>query len=252
MIKHHEIAARLNPEREGFSEDPFFIVPRPPTLSWPVEGKAKSDGAASIDLRLGTWFLTMRQTSTSLLEIAESSELSHRIEEFARDHKFAEGLGKEATEKLRNSMREEMERALIPRIPEGQLVRPSHVRFGEDFILHPRSFVLGVTLEWLRLPCDLAGYVTGRSSWGRRGLVIATAAGVHPGFTGCLTLELANLGDVPIAIRPGMAIGQLFLHEIDAKDDKSVDQSGFACKRAPQLGQPKLDDIARRLTRAGL
>jgi deoxycytidine triphosphate deaminase len=252
MIKHHEIAARLNPERRGFSEDPFFIVPRPPTLSWPVEGEAKFDGAASIDLRLGTWFLTMRQTSISLLEIPESSELSHRIEKFAQDYTLAEGLGKEETEKRRSGMRKEMERSLIPRIPEGQLVRPSHIRFGADFILHPRSFVLGVTLEWLRLPCDLAGYVVGRSSWGRRGLVIATATGVHPGFTGCLTLELTNLGDVPIAIRPGMAIGQLFLHGIDAKNDRSVDQSGFACKRSPQLGQPKLDEIARKLTRARL
>lgn len=93
-------------------------------------------------------------------------------------------------------------------------------------------------------------YLTGRSSWGRRGLTIATATGVHPGFTGCLTLELANLGDIPIAIRPGMTIGQLFLHNVECDaSDLSVDQSGFVCKRAPRLGHPKIDHIAKALGR---
>ena len=81
-----------------------------------------------------------------------------------------------------------------------RLTKTSYVPFGRKFILHPRSFVLAVTLEWLRLPGGLAGYVVGKSSWGRRGLIIATATGVHPRFTGCLTLELANVGAIPIAV----------------------------------------------------
>ena len=40
--------------------------------------------------------------------------------------------------------------------------------------------------------CFSRGYVIGRSSWGRRGLVIATAVEVHPGFVGCLTLEITG------------------------------------------------------------
>jgi dCTP deaminase len=84
-------------------------------------------------------------------------------------------------------------------------------------------------------------------------LVIATATGVHPGFTGCLTPELANLGDIPIAIQPGMTIGQLFLHSVVADEgDTSVDQSAFTCKRAPRLGHPQSDAVARKLARASL
>src|SRR5262245_18868742 len=93
-----------------------------------------------------------------------------------------------------------------------QLNKTHYVRFGDKYILHPGSFVFGVTLEWLRLPGDLAAYVIGRSSWGRRGLIIATATGVHPGFKGCLTLALTNVGEIPIAIKPGMETCQLFLH----------------------------------------
>jgi dCTP deaminase len=217
MLKHRRIAARLDPERDDFQKDPFHIVPRPPTLRIPLQDDASKIGAASFDLRLGTWFLAMRQTTTPLLEVPKPSKGSST------------------------------------KAGEGRLARRYHIRFGEDFILHPRNFVLGVTLEWLRFPSNLGGYVTGRSSWGRRGLVIATATGVHPGFTGCLTLELANLGDIPIAIRPGMTIGQLFVHPVEAdRDDLTVDQSSFVCKRAPRLGDPQSDEIAQKLAFASL
>jgi dCTP deaminase len=85
--------------------------------------------------------------------------------------------------------------------------------FGGEFVLHPGRFVLGITLEWIRLPKNRAAYVTGKSNIGRRGLVIETAPGVHPHFKGCLTLEMANLGEIPVEIFPGMKICQLFVHE---------------------------------------
>src|SRR3954467_386484 len=60
------------------------------------------------------------------------------------------------------------------------------VPFGKRFYLHPGKFALGMTLEWLRMPKCLTGSVVGKSSWGRRGLVIETAPCVHPGYLGCL------------------------------------------------------------------
>lgn len=247
MLRRSQITARLNPATRGFKKDPFFIVPCPAVLEpfvankkRTISGKKKEkkleDGAASIDLRLGTWFLTTRQTRVPVLEISEFSALEQRLRRYCR----AKKLDEEAQKAL--------EAALLPKVRDTQVVQSVHVRFGQDFILHPRRFVLGVTLEWFRLPSDLGGYVTGRSSWGRRGLVIATATGVHPGFTGCLTLELANLGDIPIAIRPGMTIGQLFLHDIHrVKKTTAVDQSSFACKRRPRLGHPQPDEVAALL-----
>jgi dCTP deaminase len=129
--------------------------------------------------------------------------------------------------------------------------RDVYIPFGEQYILHPRNFVLGVTLEWLRLSADLAGYVTAKSSWGRRGLVIATAVGVHPGFTGCLTLELTNLGEVPIAIQPGMQVCQLFLHSAST-NSQDVDQSIFVGYRRPTLGMVRLDKVALQLSQGCL
>lgn len=182
------------------SDDPLVVTPEPA-----LDAMLKK-GAASLDLRLGTWFLRLRQARLACISPVNDGEDHH----------------------------------------EHQLVELEHVRFGSKFYLHPRAFVLGATLEWVRIPTNLGGYVVGRSSWGRRGLVIATAVGVHPGFTGTLTLELRNLGELPIELTPGIEICQLFLHTVDGKDGAS-DQSQFIGQRRPILGPITIDDVTRRL-----
>lgn len=107
-------------------------------------------------------------------------------------------------------------------------------------------------MEWLRLPKDLSAYVIGKSSWGRRGLIIATATGVHPGFPGCLTLELTNVGEIPISLKPGIEICQIFFHEVCKPVSKHIEQSQFVGSRRPKLGKIKLDIIADKLAKAQL
>lgn len=129
-----------------------------------------------------------------------------------------------------------------------------YVPFGGVYVLHPGCFVLGVTLEWMRIPTDLGGYVNGKSSWGRRGLVIATAAVVHPGFKGCLTLELANIGEIPIELSPGMKICQLSLHEANVTRSQNdnrqiIDKSTFIGMRKPGIGKVKHDVFSEILSK---
>jgi dCTP deaminase len=129
---------------------------------------------------------------------------------------------------------------------EARAAKHYFVPFGQQFILHPGRFVLASTLEWMKFPASLGGYVTGKSTWGRRGLVIETAAGIHPGFNGCLTLELANVGEVPIIIRPGMRICQIFVHEV--RDGGLVSAGPLTGRRRPFLGSPKDDPTLTRLS----
>jgi dCTP deaminase len=80
----------------------------------------------------------------------------------------------------------------------------------EPFILHPGEFVLGSTLERVRLPDDLVARLEGKSSLGRLGLLIHSTAGfVDPGFDGHVTLELSNVANLPITLYYGMKIGQV-------------------------------------------
>lgn len=81
---------------------------------------------------------------------------------------------------------------------------------GEPFILHPGEFVLGSTLERVRIPDDMVARLEGKSSLGRLGLLIHSTAGyVDPGWDGSLTLELSNVANLPITIYPSMKIGQI-------------------------------------------
>ena len=75
---------------------------------------------------------------------------------------------------------------------------------------------------------------------------IATAVGVHPGFTGCLSLELSNLGEISIALQPGLAVCQLFIHKVDSASNY-VDQSCFIGMRRPALGRIEPDEMATKL-----
>ena len=80
----------------------------------------------------------------------------------------------------------------------------------QPFILHPGEFVLGSTLERIRLPDDLVARLEGKSSLGRLGLLIHSTAGfIDPGWDGHVTLELSNVANLPITIYYGMPIGQL-------------------------------------------
>ncbi len=130
------------------------------------------------------------------------------------------------------------------------LTRTHYVPFGKPFVLHPMTFVLAATLEWIRLPKSLAAYVVGKSSWGRCGLIIATATGVHPGFFGCITLELSNVGEIPIEVKPGYPICQLFVHTLEGDPAENFVQGGFGGSRRPMFRPIQLDPFAEKLARA--
>ena len=200
ILKSDQIAREL--EKPVNPDDPLIISPEPDLA------KLRKSGAASVDVRLGCWFLVCRQTRVGLLDVYDES-------------------------------------SDVP--SEAKMTKSYYVPFGDGFVLHPKAFVLGVTLEWIRLPGDRSAYVLGRSSWGRHGLIIATATGVHPGFTGCLTLELSNIGEIPVRIKPGTTICQLFIHKVEAGDRTLVDKSLFVGRRKPTLGVIQLDDVARML-----
>jgi dCTP deaminase len=110
------------------------------------------------------------------------------------------------------------------------LYHRQYVPFGASLVIHPHQFVLAQTLEYLRVPADLMAYVVGRSTWGRLGLIVATAVGIHPGFAGSLTLELRNLGETPLTLYPGETIAQLFFHNVVGAD-------GQPNKDAPKQAQ---------------
>jgi len=131
-------------------------------------------GPASIDLRLGTNFLFLRRTERAGLDPGDP--------------------------RVGTELQGIHERLTVP--------------LGSPLWLHPGHFLLGSTLEFVRMPPALAGFLLGRSSWARVGLVVETAGLVQPGYAGTLTYELVNSGDSPIALYPGLRVAQLAVYRL--------------------------------------
>ena len=105
------------------------------------------------------------------------------------------------------------------------------------FILHPGEFVLGSTLERVAVPNDLVARVEGKSSLGRLGLLIHSTAGfIDAGFDGHVTLELANVANLPITLYPGMKIGQISFMKMTSPAEKPYGSGAKGSKYQGQRG----------------
>ena len=83
------------------------------------------------------------------------------------------------------------------------------LNIGENFILHPGDFILASTVEYIKVPDNIAVRVEGKSSLARMGILVHTAGFIDPGFEGTITLEISNQSNLAIAIYPGMYICQV-------------------------------------------
>lgn len=119
------------------------------------------------------------------------------------------------------------------------------VAAGAAFVLHPGEFALGTTQERVRMPHDLVGMVDGRSSIGRLAVVVhATAGFIDPGFEGQITLELSNIGAIPVKLYPGMRIAQIALHLMTSAAERPYGLergSHYHLQSGPQPSRIRLD-----------
>lgn len=115
------------------------------------------------------------------------------------------------------------------------------IKNSKHLIIHPREFILGTTIERIKMPKDLIGRLDGKSSLGRLGIIVhATAGYVDPGFRGYLTLEITNVANIPITLYPEMKIGQISFMRLEtpaeipygkARDSKYQGQKGPTATR---------------------
>jgi dCTP deaminase len=124
-----------------------------------------------------------------------------------------------------------------PAADQSDLTREVEVNSDETFVLHPGEFVLGSTYEVVTLPDDIAARLEGKSSLGRLGLLTHSTAGfIDPGFSGHVTLELANVATLPIKLYPGMKIGQLCFFRLSSAADNPYGSEKYGSRYQGQRG----------------
>ena len=96
------------------------------------------------------------------------------------------------------------------------------------YLLKPGQFVLAQTIETFHLPGDIAAQFMLKSSRARSGLEHLMAGYCDPGWHGSvLTLELHNSRQLhPVALWPGMKIGQMVFHAMASTPHRSYAVTG--------------------------
>lgn len=128
-----------------------------------------------------------------------------------------------------------------PKDPENidSYMESVHIGDGEAFIIHPNEFTLATTLETVKVPDDLVARVEGRSSMGRLGLTMHVTAGfIDPGFEGKITLEISNLGKMPVALYPGQRVCQIVFETMTSRAEKPY---GHPDRDSKYMGQNKVE-----------
>ena len=124
-----------------------------------------------------------------------------------------------------------------PSAEQTDLTREVEAIGDEPFVLHPGEFVLGSTYEVVSLPNDVAARLEGKSSLGRLGLLTHSTAGfIDPGFSGHVTLELANVATLPIVLWPGMKIGQVCFFRMTSEAQHPYGSSIYGSRYQGQRG----------------
>ncbi|MEL6802948.1 MAG: dCTP deaminase [Bacteroidota bacterium] len=122
---------------------------------------------------------------------------------------------------------------------------------GDEFVLHPGVSILGYSKERFGSDSYLIE-VNGKSSLARIGLIVHNSASiVNPGHYLNIALELCNLNNVPIVLRPGMEIAQLTFSTLSSHTKKTYKQTGRYHKNN-FLGYvpPKSGPLSRKKTAA--
>ncbi|MBM4241595.1 MAG: dCTP deaminase [Euryarchaeota archaeon] len=112
-----------------------------------------------------------------------------------------------------------------------------NIEENEPFIIHPGEFALATTYETVKLPNDLVARVEGRSSIGRLGITMHVTAGyIDPGFCGKITLELSNVGKMPVAIYPKQRVCQVVFETMTSPSEKPY---GHPDRDSKYMGQKR-------------
>jgi len=103
----------------------------------------------------------------------------------------------------------------------------AHVPLGKYLVVPAHQTVLGATLEFIKMPFDVSGEILTKSSVARTFVLVETAPWIHPGYRGCLTLEIANVSNTPVLLYPGRFIGQLIFMEVSPPPENQQLKSSY-------------------------
>jgi dCTP deaminase len=109
--------------------------------------------------------------------------------------------------------------------------------FSAPYIkLFPGEVVLASTMEYVRIPRNVACDLKLKSTLGRLWINHSLAGWCDPGFEGDITLELQNLGPQPFVLEAGRRIAQLIFIAMESEPEIAYGDPGSSSHYQGQKG----------------
>jgi dCTP deaminase len=110
---------------------------------------------------------------------------------------------------------------------------------ADHCILPPRSFVLGRSLEYFRIPRSVLTLCVGKSTYARCGILVNVTP-FEPAWEGYATLEISNNSPCPARVYAGEGIAQILFFEADEPCEVSYDQRGGRYQAQQTITLPRI------------
>jgi len=108
--------------------------------------------------------------------------------------------------------------------------------------LFPGEVVLASTLEYVRIPRNVACDLKLKSTFGRLWINHSLAGWCDPGFEGNITLELQNLGPEPFVLEAHRRIAQLIFIAMESEPEVAYGEPGSSSHYQGQKGTTRARD----------
>ncbi|HHB92283.1 MAG TPA: dCTP deaminase [Thioploca sp.] len=116
----------------------------------------------------------------------------------------------------------------------------SFVNINADVcIIPPNSFALARTVEYFRIPRNILGIVSGKSTYARMGIVVSNTV-IEPEWQGHITLEFSNTTPLPAKIYANEGVAQLLFLEADEVCEVSYRDRGGKYQGQTGVTLPKV------------
>lgn len=91
----------------------------------------------------------------------------------------------------------------------------------DEYILKPGQAILACSNERIKMPEGYIGFLQTKGSLARLFITAHCCDGqIEPGFEGCVTFELCNMGNLNVKLLPNSPIAQLFVFKTSSNNEK--------------------------------
>jgi deoxycytidine triphosphate deaminase len=133
----------------------------------------------------------------------------------------------------------DLRRSYLLRAEPRRYYRRQVFKQKDSIKLRPGQLLLARTCEKFTIPDGYVAEITGRSSFARLGLMVNCTGGfINPGWRGHMTLQLVNMGEVPLYIFPHLPICQLRIAALSSNAAQPYGHAALHSKYVEDDGGP--------------